>query len=392
MVKDIIKEFKVVAEICIDQEDIFGAKKIFPPLAKYNQEELLLAYKDEDNRPLIEEAKQIFLTYASRHYAVRGERGTFLFSYQDLESFINNNDNDYILRKNIKTKYYYLLLTAFVLYFNERKTILKKYHRYDEIKESNSSNTFYRGQTNSEWRITPSVLRGLEKNIIFDDNYYFMLLDKHGLEDKYNELIRTSGPNKYSKYAYMQHSCSCSPFIDFTRKNEIAASFALSNPGNLNDFNNNDSAIYSLYIQNSLEHTINDEQEARSFLRKTFRLDIINSSYFILGHNYSLVDSNGKVKNIVITSIKKLLQELTPNFKIFDIPTNDRMKYQKGLFVCFYNCICLKDSVFYELNKDIVLTKSIIKVSDKRTILDSIYKERKYDQYHLLNPYVYFTE
>ena len=48
---------------------------------------------------------------------------------------------------------------------------------------------------------------------------------------------------------------------------------------------------------------------------------------------------------------------MTPDYRVFDIPTNDRMLYQKGLFVCFYNCLCLKDCIAYELCPDLFLTK-----------------------------------
>lgn len=78
--------------------------------------------------------------------------------------------------------------------------------------------------------------------------------------------------------------------------------------------------------------------------------------------------------------------------EVVKIPVNDRMKYQKGVFICFYNCIALKTRICYELNEDIDLNKNIIKTSDKVDILKGIYNSIKYDQEHLLNPYLIFTE
>lgn len=68
------------------------------------------------------------------------------------------------------------------------------------------------------------------------------------------------------------------------------------------------------------------------------------------------------------------------------------MIYQKGLFICFYDCLCLNDYIAYELCPDLILKNYKIKVEDKRKISKSIYINREYDPEHLMNPYLYFKE
>lgn len=229
-------------------------------------------------------------------------------------------------------------------------------------------------------------------DIYLDDDYYYDLLQKDGSEAKYNQLIRCEDRNAYSKYAFMQHARSFSPLIDLTYSKEIATSFALSNSNNVNTFRNIDAAIFEIKINNCEQNTFKDESEARLFLKNDFNLKIINDDYFILCHKYSLKKYGGKLESICIKSFKELFKALTPKYKIFQIYTNDRMKYQKGLFLCFYDCICLKDFIVYDLIDDFEIIEFTIPFEIKNTILKKIYEHRRYDPEHLMNPYLFFQE
>ena len=104
-------------------------------------------------------------------------------------------------------------------------------------------------------------------------------------------------------------------------------------------------------------------------------------------------DMYGQAKEIRITSIPVLYNLLKPEYKIITCATNDRMYYQAGVFICFYNCIVLKDKIFYELIPDISISKGIIPHNDKRKILGDIYTNyREKDPEHLMNPYLLFNE
>ena len=393
--KSIRDFFASLVDSYILKHDADGIMSIFPPKPAFKTQELIDALSDKKNYKLYEEACETIVEYAT---LLRRNGGIF-FPVEEIREYLSEK---FVFDKTLtfiadRKKYYYLLKMAF--FTGYRRLIKFKESQYissfnDIIKEKRN-NVYYRGQTNSDWRISPSVLRDLNKSVVFNDNYYFKILSKAKLEDKYNELIRTKKSfEKYPKYAFMQHSLSFSPLIDFTKEKEIATSFALSNPAQINVLENKDSAVFDITVYSIFK--IDDLERAYTFLHKEFYIDVIDSDYFVLGRTYKLyeIDSCGnKIEKIIfITSIDELLERLRPRFKLFDIPVNDRMKYQKGVFVCFYDCIALRTRVCYELNEEIDLNKSIIKTSDKKEILKGIYNNRKYDQEHLMNPYLIFTE
>ena len=78
---------------------------------------------------------------------------------------------------------------------------------------------------------------------------------------------------------------------------------------------------------------------------------------------------------------------------VIDIPTNDRMVYQKGLFVAFTNCVSLKGRIFCELNQNLNFIQLSINPEIKDNIRKEIYeKYRDYDINHLMDPYLIFKE
>ena len=259
---------------------------------------------------------------------------------------------------------------------------------------------FYRGQT-IDCSMSPSMLRNLNKNISIDFcTYEYLIGDKN---EKYNNHIKASG-GIYEKMAFFQHSTNYSPLLDFTTKKIIAGSFALSNSNNINQFENNDSIIYGIQRIRSdgMNNVINSSEQANAFFKNEFYIDLIDSESITLFKAYSLPSYSkdnvtGKVirkkKNITFTKFSDLYNYLKPSFKFIDVKTNDRMKYQEGLFLVFYGCVSLKGRVFYEFNPYFNLYKSIIYKSNKREILDDIYKKyREYDLGHLMDPYMFLSE
>ena len=394
----IASSFASLVESYISKNDSDNIMSIFPALANYNTDELFIAFFDKSNYKYYDEAKSVIYEHA---ILVNRTSNIFLYA-SEVENYIHKVLDYYVfgdsvhLIKHKRGVYYLLKLSVFLGYRRLIKPKEQKYvSSFDDVIKDKRNNTYYRGQIDSNWRISPSVLRDLNKSVVFDDNYYFRLLNKTKLEDKYNDLIRTSHYyEKYSKYAFMQHALSFSPLIDFTKEKEIATSFALSNPSQINVLENHESAVFDIKVDSN--NRIEDKIDAYDFLKKDFKIDVINSDTFVLGKKYKLkgFDDSGKEyeKIICISSIDDLLERFRPKYKLFDIPVNDRMKYQKGVFICFYDCIALKTRICYELNSDIDLYKSLIKTADKKDILKGIYKNRKYDQEHLLDPYLFFTE
>ena len=84
---------------------------------------------------------------------------------------------------------------------------------------------------------------------------------------------------------------------------------------------------------------------------------------------------------------------MTPEYKIINITTNDRMRYQHGKFILFHKCVLVKGKILFTLNKDLnIIQYKINPVSKKklRKILDDKYLH--FDIRYLLNPYDFFNE
>lgn len=388
--KGVENTFKTACINYINVVDYLSISFIFAPIEQYTLVELKMLYDIEENKDSIHFSIESFYQYYGL-YQTDYRKDDFEILLTDIKQYIENREY------NSKTKLYYLLKLAFVISFYKRlekryKNTLITIKNYDEI-NSFFSNGVFRGQSNFEYRISPSVLRNNSGNIYLDDNYYYKLLCDAELEIKFNYFIKRGNINRYQKYAFMQHSCSFSPLVDFTKDIFIATSFALSNASNVNCFRNEDSSVFILNNYNEKLDVIVGKKEAREFIKDEFNLRIIDSKYFKLGKTYDLEKSDGSYYSLSCFTINGLLDELTPKIKVLDIPTNDRMLYQKGLFVCFYDCICLKDFVAYELDDSFVLIKVKIPKRNKRSILKNIYKnKREFDPEHLMDPYLIFKE
>ena len=206
--------FKVLCKLWIEKYDYLQYAKLFAPYKDYNTERLKEIYANNDNQYLIEKAKNTIKEYSHERFNVGND--PLFFDTTGIALFIDGEQNEEQRQSKttVKIRRYYLCFVAFVL------AIYASSIDYDENVEldleklkNNSSNNklFYRGQHNYEWRISPSILRGLNKSMILNDDSYFNFLKDDKSEEKFNKLIRTKGTNTYDKYAFMQHSRSFSP-------------------------------------------------------------------------------------------------------------------------------------------------------------------------------------
>lgn len=248
---------------------------------------------------------------------------------------------------------------------------------------------FFRGQTNYEWNLIPSMIRNLNDNVKINMNFFNKKYLTLKLKDKYYEMF---GKDKidYLFLSFMQHACSYSPFIDFTKSNIIGLSFALSNPNFFNDFTNKNSSLFIVSIDSN--EILRSEEKINEFLQEEYQLIYLDRKTLGFGENISFKE-NEEEKILFLSDFKTIINLLTPKYKLIDLPTNDRMKYQKGVFLVFYGCICVNDTIFYQLNNKFKLLKVKINKMNKRIYLEKIYKNyRFYDPEHLMKPYLYFNE
>ena len=257
---------------------------------------------------------------------------------------------------------------------------------------------YHRGQSNYTWRLIPSLYRRLNNSYYVDSEFLFQRYNKIGLAKKYIEHIDSDCfEADYNMISFMQHACSYSPLLDFTEDKNIALTFALSKNSNINDYEREDSCIFSLSVVKGETKILKETTEINNFLKDEFKLFYMENKSIKLGEDIELnkFDKKGKMHIELITykSISELVKLMTPKFVVINNKTNDRMKYQKGLFVLFYDCLCIYDKILYELSPYLSLKKIRIAYSDKNDELKKLYQEhREHTLDYLLNPYKVFNE
>lgn len=297
---------------------------------------------------------------------------------------------------------YYFILYITVEEFNAqlRKINLPFERPLDEnglVDNSINNQYFFRGQTKG-WDIAPSVIRELKQDIKIDNDGLNHLYEECDLNKKYNELFcdYTSKRNLYYKVAFMQHACAFSPLIDFTKKAIVATSFALSNTNQFNVFNSEKSYVYRLIIDRTIK-VIDSKQEASDFLKTINYFCIHINDDFVYGKTFFYDEYRGGVvtrKSLIILTPIDLYNALKPKLVIFDSPTNDRMKYQSGIFVLFYDYVSFKGELRYWYAPGFSILSYPINPRSKRKILRSIHtiSEGWYESNLLVNPYEIFNK
>ena len=276
---------------------------------------------------------------------------------------------------------------------------IKKISSYDHL--DIDEKVFFRGQSDYEWGLIPSMFR----NYIFNTEYdgeevdiktMFEKYDKSGLIEKYNNTIAKKKINNYYDLdygfiSYMQHSLSYSPLIDITSKLEIGVQFALGNKSDVNKYLGVHSAVFA--FKKNIDYKENKEININQLLKNEFRVILLKSK-IKPGSKMKIEKSNGDYKLLDFTTIPKIIEILTPKYVIIEQMKNDRMKYQHGKFILFYNYVLVNNySIAYYLNKNFKSTKYKILRKSKNGLHN--YVNKKWPQYnmdYLLNPYDYFCK
>ncbi len=279
------------------------------------------------------------------------------------------------------------------------------------ISEKESEECWYRGQSDFSWSLIPSFFRGfaytkkpipetIDINKLIDD------YSKKGLLEKYKKIFDKNQVD-YHFLSFMQHATSYSPLIDFTNEIVIATSFALSNKNKFNDYFKKPSAVYKLYLEEPktyieyIEH-LNGKlfYKDKLFLEKHVVKTAADANNLI--RNYKVYTCykyaiGSPIGGNPITTIDEIINYLTPKFAFIDIPTNDRMKYQKGGFLLFYDCLIINEKLFLEIIPGMLLQKFKIDnaSNNKDKIIDAIKYNKVFCMYmpdKLLDPYEFFNE
>ena len=392
----------------INEIDVYNIKRFIAPYNTKHKSYYMSFFNNPDNYfPIFISIKKMQLEYLDD--SIFKANSNFCFN---------------IKLKNV-TKLIYLILTYSLLLtiyqmgevndggrFNISKNNNKPFFNYSEevlnVQElkaimNNKNKKYYRGHSNCDWTLIPSIVRNLNKNVVLNENYIVNKLYAgiNRLTYKYKKHIGYSIPyNIYELYAFIQHSVSYSTLIDLTSNPLIATSFSLFNSDSKNDFCLQKSAVLELEINDFLLKKYNvlyDKTNISQILEKC-KYNLLKRNNFIFGKAEEVDEYNGNninKKMIRFDTFQDIVQHFIPMCYIFDYPVNDRMKYQKGSFIYFYgdDFVIFNNDFLYEFTYGLKIKKYIIECSDKNSLLsyiNSFYRE--YDKDHLMNPYKIFSE
>lgn len=217
-------------------------------------------------------------------------------------------------------------------------------------------NLYYRGERifSYERRLIPTLLRKkaaelksmqVERALNINSKSLFDLYSSNKqFMDIYRLLYGEADIHKmYNMTAFAQHYLDLSPFIDFTKSLFVAVSFALKGRETAQD----DFVIYTVRdISNN--DTTEDIEQVNEWL-SGYNVNIINinpiertdivskiSQKKGRGLNTPKEIIDGLKNRDIIKEFKrfeKALTALAPGAKLIDIPTNDLMKFQQGVFL-----------------------------------------------------------
>ena len=293
---------------------------------------------------------------------------------ENLLWFITNN-----IAKS--ARFYILLMMYLCVGYTEIKL-------YKDMKLSSFENSFksnnnlnrktksfywYRGVTNiDEHDLIPSMYRTISKKpfVHIDNAYVDNLYSLNNAKREYIKIFKTFNQDDF--YAYMQHSIAYSPLIDFTNNIDIAGSFATSFT-NSYEFENKDAGIYLLKRDTGLRNN-------NSPLDIDVYSDLLTPISPIFG------------KPLMFCTIN----DFEVKYNIILGKSNDRMKYQDGLFLRIYHAVFVKGKLLFPNSTSSIyyirIPYSGMNIT-KDQVIDDIEKNHKeYTYDFLMDPYKWFSK
>lgn len=226
---------------------------------------------------------------------------------------------------------------------------------------STGNKIYYRGERISAptRRLVPTLLRDSElfapkdNRPIFEINCQSMLdfyCAKPAFQAVYETLYgKAQKESMYSMLAFAQHYLDLSPFIDFTKSLFVALSFAMKGRESFDD----DIVVYTAFDIGD-DDTTESVDEVNRWL-KNYSVQVVRVDVEEELRKRKEALKNGELLSPVtvrqdLKVLEEIAERMTPEAKLIDIPTNDLMKYQQGVFLLL-NHFSLVDSKY--------LTKSV---------------------------------
>jgi hypothetical protein len=307
------------------------------------------------------------------------QKGTV--SYSDylnyIESDFRNPDEKKILKTYQKRMIIVVLIHKLVSRDLSVKDLAVDYLTF----LNNDGSNWYRGQSDYQWNLTPSMFRNLSN--VFSNN---ITINRYEIEKLYtnNKMLSRwkqvfdSSVIDYKFLSYMQHSISYSPLLDFTSDFPTALSFSLGNRSAINDFAYKDASVFQIKVTDTRM-----SKTGFDVLPDNFYVDFVPGKYAI----------GTPILGKAMQTYNDIIDALTPEFIMIDEVSNDRMRYQNGKFILFYNYLSLQGTVCTWLNNDLQVTKYRIKKDEKNYWCDKLRQDFPYLMVDkMMNPYSYFSD
>lgn len=254
------------------------------------------------------------------------------------------------------------------------------------VPSQDNKQIYYRGERkNSITRpLLPSIYR--KRDFLFNSSKKVDLVTNQKLYsfyssiDKYFDLYQNTvgevTPDKmYSFLAFSQHYFGVSPLIDFTKDIYVALSFALKDRKQYD----NDILLYTLEINDMQDYTSSIDT-ANKWIEDYSVLLFNDKAIFDL---QTPLDAISDYIQIAEKHHGKSFLELNaPTAKLIDVPTNDLLQYQQGVFLLLDDFSLLGKSYFTKkIRDDFNLKKWIINKDICPTLLDMLNSEKPYYSY-----------
>lgn len=198
---------------------------------------------------------------------------------------------------------------------------------------------FYRGERVNKFDRTliPTIYR--HRNFLFSQGEMIKKLDADGLLQFYNTMPeyievykkiigKVNSQNMYNFLAFSQHYFGISPLIDLTKSPYVALSFALKNRKQYKD----DVLLYTVEIKNDDDYT-SDIMQADEWIN-SYNVTVFNDSLMDFYEDFKF---DIKQYKIFLDSLKNKGGNMgsfsAPHAKLIDVPTNDLMRFQQGVFL-----------------------------------------------------------
>ncbi len=253
----------------------------------------------------------------------------------------------------------------------------------------NGKKIFYRGERkNSISRpLLPSIYRN--KDFLFNGKEHITVIDSDFLYDFYKKSVqyfnmyekiigKIRTDDMYSFLAFSQHYFGMSPLIDFTKSLYVAVSFALKDRQEYDE----DVLLYTLELKDDEDYTTSldtankwIEDYSVCVFKDVTKKDFENPAEI-------LAESLNELKRFSKNVLSQNPFDLSPKAKLIDVPTNDLMRYQQGVFLLLDDfSLFSKSYLTKKIRDDFIIKKWLINKNICPQLLSELIKERPYYAY-----------